>query len=73
MKLLTLAKKLDFTQEFEYFDYCLDSYTKGNFSQCEKLFKAMTKEGKKRLINYLKETYPYTEGVKCREFFINLL
>jgi hypothetical protein len=73
MKLLTLSKKLGFSTEWEYFDYCLDSYLNGNFSQCLKLFKQMTKTDKKRLINYLKETYTYVHGVECREFYINLL
>ena len=47
MKLLTLAKKLDFTNELEYFDYCISSYQNGNFSQSRELFKNMTKADRK--------------------------
>lgn len=55
MKLLTLAKRLDFTTENEYFQYCADSHINGNFSQCKKLFKDMEKADKHRLISYLRD------------------
>jgi hypothetical protein len=67
MKLLTLAKKLDFTIEIEYFDYCINSYFNGNFSQCEELFKDMSKQDKKGLLNYIKTSY------NCQENYINVL
>lgn len=73
MKLLTLAKKLDFTQDYEYFDYCLDSYVNGNFSQCEKLFKAMTKKDKKGLITYLSGRDKNSIDFEAYEFYFNLI
>ncbi len=73
MKLLTLAKKLDFTTELQYFDYCLDSYINGNFTQCRELFKAMNREDKKGLIDYLKDRDINSVDNECREFYISLL
>ena len=71
MKLLTLAKKLDFTQETEYFDYCINSWFNGNFSQCRELFKAMNKADKRNLITYIRGCYDYQHEVLT--FYINLL
>ena len=68
-KLLTLAKELDFNQEFEYFDYCIDSFINGNRSQCRKLFNDMKHEDKKDLITHCKNTeYPV-----IGTFYFNLL
>jgi len=71
MKLITLAKKLDFTTETEYFDYCITSWFNGSFSQCKELFAAMTKADKKALINYIKGCYDYNHEVET--FYLNLL
>jgi len=71
MKLLTLAKKLDFTQETEYFDYCINSWFNGNFIQCRELFKAMTKTDRKRLVEYIRGCYDYRHEVEI--FYFNLL
>jgi hypothetical protein len=71
MKLLTLAKKLDFTQETEYFDYCINSWFNGNFSQCKELFKAMAKTDRQHLITYIRGCYDYQHEVLT--FYINLL
>ena len=71
MKLLTLAKKLDFSSENEYFDYCVDSWFNGQLGQCKSLFKAMTKSDQKRLIQYIKGCYDYTHEVE--KFYFNLL
>lgn len=68
MKLINLAKKLDFSTEYEYFDYCIDSHINGNFSQCEKLFKAMTKKDRKRLIDFIPE-----ELKEIKNFYFKLL
>ena len=75
MKLITLAKRLDFTTETEYFDYCRDSYINGNFSQCKDLFKAMTKADKKACLNYLKPefAYQYRSDLEVYEFYFNLI
>lgn len=71
MKLITLAKRLEFTSETQYFDYCIDSWFNGNFSQCRELFKAMTKADRKRLIKYIKGCYDYTHNVE--KFYFELL
>jgi len=71
MKLLTLAKQLEFSTEIEYFDYCITSWQNGNFSQCKELFKAMTKKDKKGLIDYIKGCYDYRHEVEL--FYFNLL
>ena len=57
MKLLNLAKKLDFTEDFEYYNYCIDSYFNGNFKQCKKLFEDMEKKDKKGLLDYISQSY----------------
>lgn len=49
-KLLTLAKELEFNHEYEYFDYCIDSYINGNRSQCRDLFAAMRKDDQKAFL-----------------------
>lgn len=51
------AKGLDFQTGVEYFDYCIDSHINGNFSQCERLFKDLTKADQKNLLNYISESY----------------
>ena len=71
MKLITLAKRLDFTSETQYFDYCINSWFYGNFDQCKELFKAMTKADRKRLLEYIKGCYDYQH--KVYDFYMNLL
>ena len=73
MKLITLAKKLDFTTEEDYFNYCRDSYVNGNFSQCKDLFKAMTREDRKRLVYYLRTDEKESVDQKAYEFYFDLL
>lgn len=73
MKLLTLAKRLDFTTETEYFDYCMDSYTNGNFSQCKELFKAMTKLDRKAFLQYLNGQAQFNGYLQMRNFYFNIL
>ncbi len=71
MKLLSLAKKLDFTAETEYFDYCIDSWFNGNLSQCKDLFKRMNKVDRMGLITYIQGCYDYRHEVE--NFYLNLL
>jgi hypothetical protein len=71
MKLLTLAKRLDFATETEYFDYCINSWFNGQFSQCRDLFSRMSKKDQKVLIQYIKGCYDYTHEVET--FYFNLL
>jgi len=53
MKLLQLAKKLDFQTEGEYYDYCIESYLNGNFGQSKDLFNAMGRKDKKGLLLFI--------------------
>jgi hypothetical protein len=71
MKLLTLAKQLEFKTEIEYFDYCINSWFNGNFSQCKDLFNAMTKKDRKSLIQYIDGCYDYKHAVSS--FYSNML
>lgn len=71
MKLIKLAKRLDFSTETEYFDYCINSWFNGNFTQCKELFKAMNKEDRKGLISYIKGCYDNRHEVEA--FYFNLL
>lgn len=73
MRLITLAKKLDFTTSEEYFDYCINSYCNGNFSQCRELFKDMTKADRKKLIEYIAGCYDYPEMKNVYKFYFALL
>jgi len=70
-KLLTLAKQLDFRNEIEYFDYCINSYFNGNFSQCKELFFSMKGKDRKELITYIQGCYDYKSNVET--FYFNLL
>jgi hypothetical protein len=72
-KLSTLAKRLDFKSEGEYFDYCIDSYTNGNFRQCEELFNAMKKEDQKAFLNYLNAQAQFNGKLQVRNFYFNLI
>lgn len=71
MKLLTLAKRLDFSTEEEYFDYCINSWFNGQFNQCRNLFSDMTKKDQKALIEYIKGCYDNEHEVET--FYFNLL
>jgi len=75
MKLITLAKKLDFINGTDYFDYCRDSYINGNFNQCKDLFKALTREQKKECLQYLKPSKGNedTADMEVWEYYFNLL
>lgn len=53
-KMKMLYKTLDFKSKEEYFDYCADSHTNGNFSQCKQLFKDLPKVYKHELIEWLR-------------------
>ena len=48
-----LAKELEFTNEYEYFDYMVESYYNGNFSQCRNLFNDMKRIDQKTFISYM--------------------
>lgn len=48
-----LAKQLDFSTEYEMYEYFITSYMNGNFSQCRRLFSELTKQAKKSVLAYL--------------------
>lgn len=54
-KLITLAREMEKETETEYFDYIIDSYFNGQFSQCRKLFVEMKKEDQKNFVSYCKD------------------
>lgn len=68
-KLLTLAKRLDFECETDYFNYMIDSYINDR-SQCQNLFKALTKEQKKESLIFINTMPEYLEIYK---YYFNLL
>jgi len=72
--LLSLAKKLDFTNESEYFDYCINSYLNGNFSQCKNLFKGMTRKDRKEFLSYISDSGMLPKDInQVYKFYFNLL
>jgi len=73
MKLITLAKKLDFATGEDYFIYCLESYVNGNFNQCKELFKAMTKSDRKEMLRYIKPSDKNSIDFEAYEFYYDLL
>lgn len=70
-KLITLARRLDFTSETEYFDYCINSWFNGQLDQCRNLFSDMTKKDRKGLIRYIQVCYDHKHEVET--FYFNLL
>lgn len=72
--LMSLAKKIDFETESEYFDYCIDSYLNGQFNQCKNLFSDMPKPERKNLITYINNSGMLSKDISnCRNFYFNLL
>ncbi len=72
-KLQKLAESLDFRTVDEYFNYCIDSYDNGNFNQCTKLFRGLTKAGRKELINFISGCYDNCTDRPVYKFYFNLL
>lgn len=48
-----LSRELDFTTEWEMYEYFISCYVNGNFSQCRGLFSELTKQAKKDVLTYL--------------------
>jgi len=67
-KLLTLAKELDFTAEWQYYQYIIDSWYNGQKQQVLQLYKQMKKEDKKEFIVMINDnstiTHEITQGIK---------
>jgi hypothetical protein len=71
--LKTLAKRLDFQTETEYFDYMINSHYNGNFDQCRKLFADMSKADKKEFITYMQDCWDYPTDKTVFRFYFDLL
>ena len=70
--LTTLCKRLELPAfEEEYFNYCIDSWFNGQFDQCMKLFKDMSKQDRRRLLNYINGCYDYEHAVY--KFYLKLI
>lgn len=48
-----LARSLDFTTDFEMYEYFITCYLNGNFTSCRRLFSELTKQAKKDVLSYL--------------------
>lgn len=48
-----LARSLDFTTDFEMYEYFITCYVNGNFTSCRNLFSELTKQAKKDLLSFL--------------------
>lgn len=48
-----LSRSLDFTTDWEMYEYFISCYVNGNFSQCRRLFNELTKQAKKDVLAYL--------------------
>lgn len=70
--LKTLAKELELSSPYEYYNYCIDSHINGNFSQCRELFSDMSKEDQKGLIRYI-ESGEYSDSPVIKKFYFDLL
>jgi len=69
--LARLHRELDFPFEQGYFNYIVESYINGNFSQVKELFTAMRKDDAKKFLNYCVGMGEFE--TKTREYCINLL
>ncbi|OQB39701.1 MAG: hypothetical protein BWY04_01536 [candidate division CPR1 bacterium ADurb.Bin160] len=69
---LKMAKSLDFCSIDEFYNYLIDSYILGQFSQCRRLFTELSKEGRKNFLLWGKHAYAMC-GTDVYNFYINLL
>ena len=53
--LKTLCKVYEFENEYEYFDYIIESLINGNRTQCRELFNDLREDDKKSCIRYIRE------------------
>jgi len=49
--LKTLCKELDLEQDYQYFEYLIESKINGNYSQLREGFKAMKKDDQRTFLN----------------------
>ena len=48
-----LARSLDFTTDFEMYEYFISCHMNGNFTSCRTLFGELTKQAKKDVLSFL--------------------
>lgn len=48
-----LASSLDFTTDFEMYEYFISCHMNGNFTSCRNLFSQLAKQAKKDVLAYL--------------------
>ena len=53
--LKTLCKVYEFENDYEYFDYIIESLINGNLTQCRELFNDLREADKKSCIRYIRE------------------
>lgn len=53
--LKTLCKAYEFENDYEYFDYIIESLINGNLTQCRELFNDLREADKKSCIRYIRE------------------
>jgi hypothetical protein len=58
-----------FATNDEYYNYCVDSYINGQFSQCKTLFKQLPGNNKHELIKYIDENHANDE---IHNYFVGL-
>ena len=52
--LKTLCKAYEFENDYEYFDYIIESLINGNLTQCRELFNDLRETDKKSCIRYIR-------------------
>jgi nucleoid-associated protein YejK len=55
--ILKAAKELDFTTNEQLYEYMIETYHNGQFSQLKKLWQKLPKDNKHVLIDYVRDNY----------------
>jgi hypothetical protein len=71
-QLKTLLKELEFTQGAEYFDYMIESWYNGQYSQCEQLFTSMTNKDRTLFIIYLSGCFDKPGIMGVYQYYYNI-
>jgi len=67
-----LAQEYDFTYDYEYYDYIIDSYINGQKQQMFNLFNNLDNESKKAFFEYLDNT-TYNDSNDIKKLLIDYL
>lgn len=68
-KILKAAKDLDFTNNKQLYEYMIDTYYNGQFSQLRKLWDKLPNENKHELITYVRDNHANDE---LHNYFVSL-